>query len=270
MKYNININQIKILEIAPDIDIKEATILDYLITICNSKNSKIAQKRQWGFTWINYSKLISDLPLLKIKSKWAISPKIQNLELYWFIKIKTINQDVFVELTDLVDNLSIEWTAIHKNEQYCSQKWTDNCSQIWTNNNTNINTYNKDNNIISNDIIEAEASSITKPKEIYWNEEINSLLQIIKNNNDWLCAGTVQEQRRYWKMLLGKLKQFTKSWYDPLESLDVLLQKLDWNQFYWPKKVWPKDIYYNFEKLIQVVKLEIQKEKKEEKQMQRF
>lgn len=143
MKYNIHINQIKIVELAPEIEIKEAVILDYLILICNSLNEKIISKRKDWFTWINYTRMISDLPLLRIKSKWAITPKIKNLEKYWFIKTKMFWQDLYIQLTEAIEELFLEIT-VHKNEQNRSQKWTVNRSRKWTNNNT-INNNNKNN-----------------------------------------------------------------------------------------------------------------------------
>lgn len=208
---------------------------------CFASNAYFAK-----FFWISETQISKNISYLK--SEWYI----EQTSFDW--RQRVLKSCFKVELkADLKKTTNEPWRKV--------KGWLE--EKLKHNNIYNNTSNNKDNNIISNDIIEAEASSITK-QETYWNEEINSLLQIIKNNNDWLCAGTVKEQRRYWKMLLWKLKQFTKSWYDPLESLDVLLQKLDWNQFYWPKKVWPKDIYYNFEKLIQVVKWEIKKEKKRE------
>lgn len=138
MKYNLYVNQKVICNISPDIEIKEAIILDYIIFICQSNNAKIKEKRINGFTWINYNKIIEDLPILKFKSKSSITEKIDKLREYWYVETQIIKQNLYIKTTDLIDELFAEMnTGVQYNEQRCSVQWTNN--NIYNNiNNNNI------------------------------------------------------------------------------------------------------------------------------------
>jgi len=114
MKYNININQLELSK--TNIDIIDAAILDYVVTMCNSLSKAINSKRIDGYTWINYKKLILDMPLLKINSKSALTPRFKKLEDAGFILIKYLDGGrFFILLTDKVDSLFID--TVHINEQ---------------------------------------------------------------------------------------------------------------------------------------------------------
>jgi len=86
MKYTIVINQLALQQIAPNLDIIDATILDYLIHFCSAEDAKIARITftEGGttrkFVWINYKQLINELPIIKIKSKSAISSRVARIE----------------------------------------------------------------------------------------------------------------------------------------------------------------------------------------------
>jgi len=94
MKYTIVINQLALQQIAPNLDIIDATILDYLIHFCSAEDAKIARITftEGGttrkFVWINYKQLINELPIIKIKSKSAISSRVARIEKEGFIKTK--------------------------------------------------------------------------------------------------------------------------------------------------------------------------------------
>lgn len=115
MKYNININQLALSKTT--LDIADCAILDWMITICNSKNKKIESRRKDGFTQIDYKKLIDDMPLLRIKSKGAISLRVKRIEENGFITVnRAFHQSNFIQLTDKIDSLFIG-EAVHENEQ---------------------------------------------------------------------------------------------------------------------------------------------------------
>jgi len=127
MKYNININQ-KVLE-KSTLNLIDCAILDWVITICSSKNDSIEEKRIEGMTWIDYNTIISDMPLLRIKSKSALTPRFKRIENEGYIKTKMVGtgsaQKMFVSLTEKIDSLFIETNgpfikmngAVHENEQ---------------------------------------------------------------------------------------------------------------------------------------------------------
>lgn len=97
---------------------------------------------------------------------------------------------------------------------------------------------------------------------VYWNEEINECLEIIKSFNGWLIDWTQKRNRIYWKNLIGKLKQsppvinWNHSWE---ETLKAILQVISENKFYCSKITNPKSIYDNLTLLYQVYKEEANK-----------
>lgn len=104
MKYNININQLALSD--GELDLIDSAILDYLYFICNSKNKKISDKRINGYTWVQYQRMINDMPLLRINSRGAITRRIHKIEKEGFIRIdKKIDNRMYIELTDKIDTL---------------------------------------------------------------------------------------------------------------------------------------------------------------------
>jgi len=145
MKYNININQ-KVLS-ETSLDLFDCAILDYIIFYCGSTNKKIEKQRirneEGVWTWINYQTLLKDMPLLRIKSSGALTPRIKKMEKEgYFTTFRQGNQKLFIRMNEKIDELFIEVNeAIHENEQLPVKSY----SRRRTNNNTNI-----DNNIIDN------------------------------------------------------------------------------------------------------------------------
>tara|TARA_B110000902_G_scaffold119327_1_gene139859 strand:+ start:34 stop:777 length:744 start_codon:yes stop_codon:yes gene_type:complete len=84
MKYTIYINQKELSK--TDFDLVDGAILNYLNLICNSKNEKIDKQRINGYTWVDYNKLLNDNPLMRIKSKGALSIRFKKIEDSGFIK----------------------------------------------------------------------------------------------------------------------------------------------------------------------------------------
>ena len=83
MKYIITINQKSLMEVCPQIKLKEAAVLDYLILFCSSVHDRIEEKRITvkgeRYTWIDYGHIINDLPLLRIKSRSCIFEIVEKL-----------------------------------------------------------------------------------------------------------------------------------------------------------------------------------------------
>ena len=84
MKYTIYINQKALCK--TDFDLVDGAILDYLYFICNSKNEKIKKQRIDGYTWVDYKKILNDIPMMRIKSKGALSRRVKKMEDTGFIK----------------------------------------------------------------------------------------------------------------------------------------------------------------------------------------
>ena len=119
MKYTIYINQKELSK--TDFDLVDGAILDYLYFICNSTNEKIEEQRINGYTWVDYSKIIDDNPLLRIKSKGALSKRVKQMEELGFIKLNEIRKNghklKYFALTKKSDSLFTQTLdPIHQNE----------------------------------------------------------------------------------------------------------------------------------------------------------
>lgn len=124
-------------------DLMDSAILNYLITICNSKNEKIEKERIDGYTWVSYRKIIKDMPLLRIKSKGAITPRIRRIEENGYISVKTINQRMYISLTAKVDELFMEMNSqgetVHETKRKTIHETEhDNNINIYYKNNVNV------------------------------------------------------------------------------------------------------------------------------------
>lgn len=119
MKYSININQLVLAY--TKLDIIEGAIVDYLYFICTTPNGKVEEKRIDGFTWINYKHLMLEMPLLRIKSKGAITPRIKNIEKAGYIATKIIGQRMYIRVLPKIDELFTDMNGslktVHENEQ---------------------------------------------------------------------------------------------------------------------------------------------------------
>ena len=119
MKYTIYINQKELSK--TDFDLVDEAILDYLYFICNSKNEKIEEQRINGYTWVDYNKILIDNPLLRIKSKGALSRRVKKMEDTGFIKLnerrKNGHKLKYFALTKKSDSLFTQThDPIHENE----------------------------------------------------------------------------------------------------------------------------------------------------------
>lgn len=153
MKYNININQFALA--GHGIDLIDCAILDYLYDYCNSQNGKIKSKRdENGMTWVSYSAIMDDLPLINIKSKGAISGRIKKIETAGFIKCDLKSDGrLYVSITEKFD--LTKFSTVRLKERDRSFKRTPPFTQengtvhlkeriIYTNNNSHDDNKNDD------------------------------------------------------------------------------------------------------------------------------
>ena len=128
MKYNIYINQ-KVLA-KTTLDLADATILDYLYFLCGSVSPKVEKQRVDGFTWADYGMIIDDNPMLRIKSRGAITRRIQKLKDAGFIetleKRRNGHKFIYVRMKPLIDTLFTDMNRsqepIHEKENPIHEK----------------------------------------------------------------------------------------------------------------------------------------------------
>lgn len=199
MKYSIYINQKELSK--TDLDLVDAAILDYLYFICNSRNEKIKKQRVRGYTWVDYSQLLKNNPLLKIKSKGALTARVQKILKAGFIKLlekrKNGHKLLYFQMTEKVDTLFISMNSpIHENEKpiYFEKKPIHENELIST---------IKDNTINNYAIKIKRASSFYKPTI----EEIKSFCIERKNNIDPENFYDFYESKNW---MIGKTKM--KDW----------------------------------------------------------
>jgi len=91
IKYYIIINQAAVRQISKKLTLKDMAIFDYIYNIHKSGSDKIKRiiYKQREYTWVNYSHLLKQMPLLQC-SKASITRAIQRLEKYGLI-VSTIH-----------------------------------------------------------------------------------------------------------------------------------------------------------------------------------
>lgn len=110
MKFYININQEKLIELAPEARLTDGAVMDYVYWLCSSpsqevENCRIAVNGE-KYTWVNYDWLLQDMPLLKGKSKSTLTPVFKRLEKWGFIKTYQVSSGrKYVHLVDKADLL---------------------------------------------------------------------------------------------------------------------------------------------------------------------
>ena len=197
MKYFILINQQVLSE--TELDIIDGAILDYIYFYCNSQNEKVKKQRITDeneiWTWVDYSRLLEDMPMLKIKSIGAITSRVNKIENSGYIKTKRFqHMKKYFRMTAKSDGLFIQMNrAIHTNEQPYSSKRT---IPIHINEPIKIKV-NKDKKIKTKTIIAGKACG----------KETNLLIEKFKPINptyERLFSNTTQR-----KVLERMVKQFT-------------------------------------------------------------
>jgi len=222
MKYNININQLVLSKTS--LDLIDSAILDYIIVICNSKSKAVSNKRKkdelGDWTWINFNKLIQDMPLLRIKSKSTISERIKKISKVGFLRTNQAkDKRLFVQLTEKTDSLFLEGVreneqgvreneqGVRENEQGVRENEQEVFVQTNIHNNTNINNNTNDN----------EETKVSTPKQIAEN-----FFMIYKLPEDQVLD-EVKEivfnlREKYGKSVDFEIKKFISYWTEPTPS----------------------------------------------------
>src|SRR3990167_7872941 len=114
MRYHIYINTFALKEMKSKITLEEAVLLDYLYWLCSSPSPEVEKMRieEDGkkYTWFDYGNYIEETPILRVKSKSTITPKLKHLEDEEFIETKIKDADdgggrKFVLLLPKIDDL---------------------------------------------------------------------------------------------------------------------------------------------------------------------
>jgi len=246
MKYNIYINQKSLAELSEKtgvkIDLIDWALISWIKDFHNEPKIKKIQIDWKQYFWLAYKHILNDMPLLWLKTKWAISDRLKKLCNLWLLE----------------KYFDLEWWSL--TYFYCTQEfynlervnvWTVGGSvrkleglgfktgggSVWkpyNHNTNNHNTINNTNNIskeIQSEIVwidfwkkeisKKEKKSKTK-KEEYWNEELNLMFDFLKKLfSRENFKETQQWQRRYLKHITGLIK---KEWKDIIISKLKILQ----------------------------------------------
>lgn len=79
MKYNININQKAVIDLGLDLDVVDLAIFDFIKDFSNSPGCIKVLIDGKQYFWISHSKIINDLPIIKITSRQGIFKRINKL-----------------------------------------------------------------------------------------------------------------------------------------------------------------------------------------------
>lgn len=107
MKYFVNVNQIAAARLG-DLDLVDCAILDWLMAICNSKNDAIQRERIGTRTWVRYSHLLHDMPLLGFTSKEAVRKRLVRLRRNGYITMDLIKQRTYIDLKQKCEQLLVD------------------------------------------------------------------------------------------------------------------------------------------------------------------
>lgn len=154
MKYTININQ-KGLSNDPEVGIIEASVMDWIFTICGTSSDKVDKSRLNGYTWINLTHLLKDMPILRIKTKSGAGKLVWRIKRLGYIDIRksTDGQKLYVlptqKMMDLyLETVSLETHPVSPETHNRILEDTDRIPQD-TNHNTNIIILDHNTNITS-------------------------------------------------------------------------------------------------------------------------
>ena len=130
MKYSIFINQKLLFEVAPDLKLKDAVILDYIKSLCSSPSQKLIRKEFEGemYTWINYKHVMREMPILGLTTGGSISQAITRLEEFGFIRTKLEEKPSrkYICLTEKIDLLDWENTpSTEENFEEVQEVWAE-------------------------------------------------------------------------------------------------------------------------------------------------
>jgi len=122
MKWSIWINQYALAD--SKLDLKDAAILSWLIHFCGPDDKNVKQMsfseggKDYRYTWINFTYLIKEMPLLRVKGKASISERLAKIAKEGYIKtFQAPDRSIYVRLTEKVKELDTYPEGIRKTEQ---------------------------------------------------------------------------------------------------------------------------------------------------------
>ena len=216
----------------------------------------------------SYAEVINKVASADKELAKELSRKIINYGIYWIDEDSgnAILEGLFVQIKIMIDkgnditekrrNANKQRTNVQQNltkveQNLTNDEQTDAKKKI--ENGKDKKEKELDNNLTV--ITEAKASE-------YGNPEVNLCLSLIKKYNWGLVDWTVNNQRRYCKLLIDKLKklesiqQWKYTWEDTLE---IILKVISQNKFYCGKITSPENIYRNLSLLMQQCKNDVGK-----------
>jgi hypothetical protein len=116
MKYFININQWVLSK--TNLDLIDASILEYLRDICSSEDKNIVANRQDGYTWVSMMSLMKQMPMIKIGTRTGLKNRLDKLEDGgWIKRVYSKESKMLIKLTSKVDTLKSSVPYIQKQEK---------------------------------------------------------------------------------------------------------------------------------------------------------
>jgi hypothetical protein len=104
LQYSITIPQLGVVanHLLDKTDVLDWIVLDYVRSFVSSKRAKAITKEGKRFVWINYVHLRKSLPIIKVKSKHALSRRVQKLAKLGLLEVfRARDNTLFARLTDL-------------------------------------------------------------------------------------------------------------------------------------------------------------------------
>lgn len=181
MQYSININQLVLSETT--LDMLDAAILTYITVICGSVNPAIERNRKNGFTWLNYNHLLREMPLLRIKSIGALTPRIKRIGENGYVATQKIGKRLYVKPTSKIDEL---FTKMNDDKKQSFTNMNDTVHEYERSSFTNMNEsveLNNPNTIIPAKPISGDIQNIGKDQEIVRSKKISEIIDAFRSIN---------------------------------------------------------------------------------------
>lgn len=168
MKYNININQKAFSKIAPELDVIDGAILDFIRAMCTAQYPAIEKHRitnkKGKWTWVDYKLLSDEMPMINITAKSAITARVQKIEKAGFVEtMRGQGHLLYVKLLPLIDRLTFN-------------------SKVLTFAGTNVNVRKKERFKKKN--INIKNNFLEKKSKTHGNGEINELIELFKGKTE--------------------------------------------------------------------------------------
>jgi Fe2+ or Zn2+ uptake regulation protein len=194
MQFNININQQAFSEIAPECDLVDAAIFDFINQfIASGKTKRIEDNGDWY--WISYKRIIDENPILHIESKPTIYRRINKLVDAKILKRYSKNQKETKTYFGRGENFS----KIIYNEPRSQMNEVPRTQMIDNHNTSNHNTKDHNNTVISF----GDDKKLTNGESVDYSSFVDAF------NDLYGCSRHVTENKR--KNIRSRLQTFTAS-----------------------------------------------------------